>query len=518
MNTKIRQGLVDMLNNMDHHLRKHLCDDRGKIWEHTFIFRQIEKRRGGGNFTLKDHIRAMVYSMLSGGTAWDRFAAKADPDTKYITPVDKVFHDYDPDTLLACTPEQLQQGLKDIQLLPRFIARQMEALLSVNIPKLKKWAAEYGSVDRYYQQFIDRDKGRVAPLSIVQTLANPDSPDKLAQMDIALVCEYLRNVGYDFPKPDTHIRRILGRDILGLSASREVSPTEAIKIVFNLAKASGRLVAETDYILWSYCATGYGEICTAENPKCDKCVAIRQCKRYAKDVLDVVKSEYILTSRYGIKEADGVSDIIMKAAHIAYLEFHRRLRSSPDMSMEDRGALAVQVKKLLAERIPDLLTVREQAAFDQKHHAICLDILRVYEPFSKQGYGIAQRWVNGTLTHLIIIESSLASSKLPVMQTRKFFHVPVDQGNVLKVATAQGKDRFYHGLGLKAAPLRHDTPDVYEMGWYQLGKSQPFADWEYQEYMEFQLAVRNALKDAIKDGTYKDVADWVLQAAMEVKG
>lgn len=32
------------------------------------------------------------------------------------------------------------------------------------------------------------------------------------------------------------------------------------------------------YILWSYCANGYGEICSLKNPKCQSCVAKQICK------------------------------------------------------------------------------------------------------------------------------------------------------------------------------------------------------------------------------------------------
>ena len=96
---------------------------------------------------------------------------------------------------------------------------------------LQEWEHTYDSVDNYYQQYIDRDnerKGLVAPgISLIKTLSQQDSLNKLKQMDVALVCEYLKNVGYDFPKPDTHIRRILGRDILGFSTSREARPLRA---------------------------------------------------------------------------------------------------------------------------------------------------------------------------------------------------------------------------------------------------------------------------------------------------
>lgn len=68
-------------------------------------------------------------------------------------------------------------------------------------------------------------------------------------MDKPLVSEYLRNVGYDIPKSDRHIRRILGR-IFGLE--NETMPEfEAFDTIAELAQASGRKRTEVDYILRS---------------------------------------------------------------------------------------------------------------------------------------------------------------------------------------------------------------------------------------------------------------------------
>ena len=38
-----------------------------QLWGNTFIKHQIDKRERGEKFTIKDHIRAMVYSMISSG-------------------------------------------------------------------------------------------------------------------------------------------------------------------------------------------------------------------------------------------------------------------------------------------------------------------------------------------------------------------------------------------------------------------------------------------------------------------
>ena len=47
-----------------------MMQQENKLWKNTYINEQIVKRKQGGNFELNDHIRAMVYSMLSSRTEW----------------------------------------------------------------------------------------------------------------------------------------------------------------------------------------------------------------------------------------------------------------------------------------------------------------------------------------------------------------------------------------------------------------------------------------------------------------
>lgn len=273
----ITQEKAEIISAMEHHLRNSLLhSEANKLWEHTYIKHQIDKRNKNGIFSVSDHIRAMVYSMLSSGRKWDCVVAGADPATGYIKSVDKIFLNYEPQQLLTCTPKQLRDSLKEIHCASQSTLRQMNALISVNIPKLLKLKQDYGTIDSYYENFIRKDETLV---TLVKTLSNPKSNNKLAQMDIALVCEYLRNVGYDIPKPDRHICRILGSEVLNLSDKPTPPPAEVFEIIAKLAKKLNKSVAEVDYILWSYCANGYGEICTKNNPKCDKCTAKKYCKK-----------------------------------------------------------------------------------------------------------------------------------------------------------------------------------------------------------------------------------------------
>lgn len=258
-----------------------LKEEPEKLWSESFIKRQIEKRSKGDSFTIEEHIRAMVYSMLSSCVAWDRIARDTDSETKCISMVDEVFYNYDTEQLLKCTPEQLRDAVMKSHCGTRYTLKQMEALLSVNIPKLIKLKEDYGIIDTYYQQFIKKDNSLK---TLIAALSESESKEKMAQMDIALVCEYLRNVGYDIPKPDRHICRILGSEYLAFSEKEKVPPFEAFDIVVKLAELTGKCIAEVDYILWSYCANGYGEVCTLTRVVCDICVAKKYCGKTKEDL------------------------------------------------------------------------------------------------------------------------------------------------------------------------------------------------------------------------------------------
>lgn len=275
---------IDIVSNavllMDKQLREELLIKGGtvqikKLWENTYIKKQIEKRENGGKFNVSDHIRAMVYSMLTSGASWNRLEPHIDIETGRILLVDKMFSQYDSDTLIKSNPSTLADRLKEYKLGTQFIDKQMQALVGTNIKKLLSLEKEYGSIDKFYQSQIGMDKS-LKPL--VRILSANGGKYKYAQMGEALIAEYLRNVGYDIAKPDRHIRRVLGSNILGCS-DRKITPVyETFDIIAEIAKATKKHVAEVDYILWSYCANGYGEICTVKKPKCNYCVIVDYCK------------------------------------------------------------------------------------------------------------------------------------------------------------------------------------------------------------------------------------------------
>ena len=130
MVNEVSQGKAQIVYAMEQQLRNSLLHNKTKkLWENTYIKRQIDKRKENVSFSVNDHIRAMVYSMLSSGVAWNRIAESADFATGYIRDVDEIFCDYSPQQLLKRTPEQLRDCLKKIHCASRSTLKQMNALI-----------------------------------------------------------------------------------------------------------------------------------------------------------------------------------------------------------------------------------------------------------------------------------------------------------------------------------------------------------------------------------------------------
>ena len=146
---------------------------------------------------------------------------------------------------------------------------QMEAL-SGNIKTFRKIEKDFGSVD----SFLASEQAD----QIVKRLSEKASPYKLRLMGDALVWEYLRNVGIDGAKPDTHLRRFLGSGRMGSSRKDVATVQEVYEQVEQLSRQTGMPKVQIDSLIWSFCADGYGEICTAV-PHCEKCPIREWCKK-----------------------------------------------------------------------------------------------------------------------------------------------------------------------------------------------------------------------------------------------
>lgn len=278
MNEAAIRKTAAIIDRMDRQLRRNLSEKQ--LFENTHIAKQIEQREHGTVFSLADHIRGMVYAMLSSGISWKQVEGGIDESTGRIIALDEILYNYETDKLLSADPGDLRDKIKAHKWASQSTLKQMTGLIHTNIPKLIEFQEKHGGIDAYYQRFMEEDS---TYQSLIANFSRADSKDKFAEMGEALTAEYLRNVGYDMSKPDRHICRILGANHLGCSDYETVPVFEAMEIVKQLALLCGRHIAEVDYILWSYCATGYGEICTAQRPMCWVCAASDFCVRAQRD-------------------------------------------------------------------------------------------------------------------------------------------------------------------------------------------------------------------------------------------
>ena len=231
----------------------------GNLYSTTFP-ELIKERASGRRFPIGDHLRALVYAQLSANTKWSRIVP-------HLHEIDCLFSDYDVTNVLAHDAKHYISGIKALKCGSRCTNNQMKSL-HTNIQTMQAIEREYGSLDA----FVTSD----APEAIVRDLSS--GTHKLLYVGPALAWEYLRNVGIDGVKPDTHVCRFLSASRSGLSDSETVTTAEAVQIIRDISETLRMPMVEIDSIIWSFCASGYGEICTAE-PKCDQCVIRDFCKK-----------------------------------------------------------------------------------------------------------------------------------------------------------------------------------------------------------------------------------------------
>lgn len=229
------------------------------------ILQAVEDRKNGKKFSFSEHLRGLIFSLLSSQRDWSAIHK----NRQYI---EKIFFYFDKNKIKNCDYKYFISSLKGRSLGNRAISKQMETL-NYNISVLEEIENEYGSLD----DFVTRLK----PNAISALLACKESPYALKQIGFALALEYLRNVGIDTTKPDVHIVRILQR--LGLLAECENAEKQTVAVIENLSKQTGYSIAHIDFLLWHFCSEGYGNICSA-NPKCNKCPIKRFCNNTPTDI------------------------------------------------------------------------------------------------------------------------------------------------------------------------------------------------------------------------------------------
>lgn len=250
------------VDNSDHYLfvLRDYLQDKGVLYPSPLPER-IQERREGKSFTMRDHVNGMVYSMLSNQTKWIRIQP-------HLAEIDELFYNYDPDRLLAADPQHLEDGLRQFKCGNRAVHEQMLSI-GENIKTFQKIEVEYGSIDAFISS--------MPPAGVAKAFYASGSPYKLKQLGEALVWEYLRNVGIDACKPDVHVRTFLGADRMGTGSKSPASLKDTYAQIDLLVEETGLLRVDVDAIIWSFCADGYGEVCTAD-PKCTICPIKSRCK------------------------------------------------------------------------------------------------------------------------------------------------------------------------------------------------------------------------------------------------
>ncbi len=223
---------------------------------------KMQLRAEGKAFSTEEHMKGIIYSLLSAQTVWANIE-------RNFTGIDKLFFNYDINEIKKHDYLYFVNGLRNLGCGSRLTNAQMKALPDI-IATIKMIINEYGSVDAFVTSKPQRE--------IVKLLSSTGSKYKIKQFGEALTWEYLRNVGVDGAKPDVHMKRILGSERLGISNKQDASNDEVLDTMEELSRKSGLWMAEIDYLFWAYCATGKGEICTA-SPECDRCVIRQFCNK-----------------------------------------------------------------------------------------------------------------------------------------------------------------------------------------------------------------------------------------------
>lgn len=212
-----------------------------------------ERRLQGKQFTLQDHVRGLILSLLSNQRRWHQIA-------DHLCKIDQIFFHYDAERIKETDPNQFEAALRNIHCGNRNTRRQMRDLRR-NIKTFDRIIAEYGSLDN----FVTSDH----PWKIADQLSIAGVRYKLAQVGHALAMEYLKNVGIPAFKPDVHAKRVIGGKRLAYIAG-EPSELETYDAMQQLARDAGVNIIYLDNLLWLFCAEGYGNICGA-HPRCKIC-------------------------------------------------------------------------------------------------------------------------------------------------------------------------------------------------------------------------------------------------------
>ncbi|KKM76060.1 hypothetical protein LCGC14_1383940 [marine sediment metagenome] len=240
----------------------------------------VKKRIDGKGFTVQEHIKGLVYSLLSRQRVWKNLVP-------HLNEIDIIFYFYAPEKLINADPERLIEKIVEIKCGNMIIGKQMKAL-SNNIKILKKLHSVIEmKISEIYKYHNDVIKGQNIVEDLVNQLTNPKSESKLKQIGNALIMEYFKNIGVRSMKPDTHLLRICGTKRLGILESVEDENTSNLSLLMKAQKEFISFVGKIsekvpidivyyDNLFWLFGAKEYGEICQ-KDPNCKHCLLSNHC-------------------------------------------------------------------------------------------------------------------------------------------------------------------------------------------------------------------------------------------------
>lgn len=163
-----------------------------------------------------------------------------------------------------------------------------------------------------------------------------------------------------------------------------------------------------------------------------------------------------------------------KAEREAYMELKRNFKGDVEQRLVD------QIAELFREPSLDFDAWHKNLCSRTEEHLSIMEIAASYEGLLSKDFsvGLAQKWVNMTLKNMLVM--GLWEEQLS--PRRKFLHIPIDSYIISAAHVDLGQPVFEGeqatGLGIKVDIEKWSQIDTYE------------------KYMDYQKAVRTALKGA----------------------
>lgn len=248
----IYKTIIDTLNNQDSNWKKRLEDE---ISQSKTKFEDLNDT---------DIFKKLSFAIMSAQAKWYTISEHYDQ-------IEDILLGFNIFQVAKLSDNEINEKYKKLRSLdkPRITSRFLEMHLFAirnNAKKIIKLFPEPGGFKTFIEQF------KTDPLNLESQMVYSEKY-KMERVGEVIFKEFAKEIGIPSIKPDTHIIRLFHR--LGLANSG----FEIKDIAEEWAKVVGVELTELDNILWFFCADKYGEICTQNNPKCDKCrLRVKYCQ------------------------------------------------------------------------------------------------------------------------------------------------------------------------------------------------------------------------------------------------